>query len=93
MRVGYYNTDFAVNDLLSQRRNAWSKSLNDACKAYYEGSAWNVADITYSTDEFTPTAAAIKEKLKALPFPSEDVVYNPHLEEEAQPFDLSTITF
>ncbi len=93
VRVGYYNTDFAVNDLLSQRRNAWSKSLNDACKAYYEGSAWNVADITYSTDEFTPTAAAIKEKLKALPFPSEDVVYNPHLEEEAQPFDLSTITF
>ena len=49
VRVGYYNMDFAVNDILSQRRNAWSKSLNDACKAYYEGSAWNVADITYST--------------------------------------------
>ena len=93
VRVGYYNPTFAVNDILSQRRNAWNKSLNDACKAYYEGSAWNVSDIAYATDEFTPTADAIKDKLNALPFPAEDVVYNKNLEEPAQPFDLSTITF
>ena len=93
VRVGYYNVDFAVKDILAQRRNAWSKSLNDMCKAYYEGGAWDPSGISYSKDEFTPTEAAIKSKLEALPFPSEDIVYNKHLDEPAQPFDLSTIEF
>ncbi|WP_289458399.1 hypothetical protein, partial [Klebsiella pneumoniae] len=86
VRVGYYNPDFAVNDILSQRRNGWVGSLNDVYKAYYENGSWDASAITYNTDEFTPTADAIKAKLAALPFPSEDVVYNPHLEEPAQSF-------
>ena len=93
VRVGYYNPDFAVADIQAQRRNAWSGTLNDVYKAYYENNVWDASAITYNKDEFTPTADAIKAKLAALPFPSEDVVYNPHLEEAAQPFDLSTITF
>ena len=35
----------------------------------------------------------ILSKIKALPFPSEDVVFNPNLEKPAQAFDFSTITF
>lgn len=93
VRVGYYNPDFAVNDILNQRRNAWSKSLDDACKAYYKGGAWDTSDIEYNEDEFIPTAAAIKAKLESLPFPSEDVVYNKKLDQEAEPFDFSTIEF
>ena len=93
VRVGYYNADFAVADIQAQRRNAWSGSLNDVYKAYYENNVWDASAISYNKDEFTPTADAIKAKLAALPFPSEDVVYNPHLEEPAQPFDLSTIEF
>jgi hypothetical protein len=49
--------------------------------------------VTYNTTDAIPSADAIKSKLSALPFPSEDVVYNPHLDEPAQAFDLSTITF
>lgn len=93
VRVGYYNPDFAVADIQAQRRNSWSGSLNDVYKAYYENGVWDASGITYNASEFTPEASAIKAKLQALPFPSEDVVYNPHLEEAAQPFDLSTITF
>ena len=94
VRVGYYNPDYCVADIQSQRRNAYNGSLNDLYKAYYESGIWgDTSKITYNKDEFTPTADAIKTKLKALPFPSEDVVYNPHLEEDAQSFDLSTITF
>ena len=93
VRVGYYNADFAVADIQAQRRNSWSGGLNDVYKAYYENGVWDASAITYNASEFTPEASAIKAKLQALPFPSEDVVYNPHLEEPAQPFDLSTITF
>ena len=101
VRVGYYNPDFCVKDIQSQRRNAYSGNdddkktgLNYVYLAYYESGVWgDTSAITYLKDEFTPTADAIKTKLAALPFPSEDVVYNPHLEEDAQPFDLSTISF
>ncbi len=93
VRVGYYNPEFAVADIQAQRRNAWLGSLNDVYKAYYENGVWDASAITYNTDEFTPTADAIKAKLAALPFPSEDVVYNPNLEADPQEFDLSTIKF
>lgn len=93
VRVGYYNPEFAVADIQAQRRNAYLGSLNDVYKAYYENGVWDASAITYNTDEFTPTADAIKAKLAALPFPSEDVVYNPNLEADPQEFDLSTIKF
>ena len=96
VRVGYYNPDFAVNDIQKQRRNSYGDGLNDLYKAYYESNVWSTDAanaIVYNADEFVPTADAIKAKLAALPFPSEDVVYNPNLEEPAQPFDLTTIEF
>jgi len=93
VRVGYYNPDFAVEDLLKQHRNAYQGSLNDVFKKYYEDKVWNVSDISYNSGEFTLTRAAILSKLSSLPFPAEDVVYNPNLEKPAQPYDLSTITF
>ena len=68
-------------------------TLNDVYKTYYETKVWDASSISYNADEFVPTADAIKAKLAALPFPSEDVVYNPNLEEPAQSFDLSTIEF
>ncbi len=93
VRVGYYNADFAVADILTQRRNSYNGDKNTVCKNYYETGSWDASTITYNTEEFTPTAAAIRAKLQALPFPSEDVVYNKNLDLEAQPFDLSTIAF
>ena len=96
VRVGYYNSDFCVNDILSQRRNAYNGDINALYKSYYETGSWDntaAAAITYNSAEFTPTANAIKAKLEALPFPSEDVVFNPNLDKEAQEYDLSTIAF
>ena len=99
VRVGYYNPDFAVADIQAQRRNNFNSgtnttSLNDVYKAYYENGVWNSAGINYNTDEFpAPSRDAILNKIAAVPFPSEDVVYNPHLEEAAQPFDFETIEF
>ncbi len=99
VRVGYYNPDFVVSDIQGQRRNNFNSgsnttSLNDVYKAYYETGVWNATGINYNVDEFpAPGRDAILNKVAALPFPSEDVVYNPHLEDPAQPFDFETIEF
>ena len=94
VRVGYYNPDYCVADIQAQRRNAYNGSLDDLYFAYYESGTWGDASaITYDSEKAIPSANAIKTYLGAMPFPSEDVVYNPHLNEDAQPFDLSTITF
>jgi hypothetical protein len=83
-----------VADIQAQRRNAYTGGLDDLYFAYYESHTWGDASaITYDTEKAIPTANAIKTYLNALPFPSEDVVYNPNLTKDAQPYDLSTITF
>ena len=94
VRVGYYNPDYAVADLQSQRRNAIYGNLNGVYKTYYETGVWNVTDdVYYNTDDPVPSKTAILSKIAALPFPSEDVVYNPNLDADAQEYDLSTISF
>ena len=94
VRVGYYNPDYAVADLQAQRRNAIYGDLNGVYKTYYETGVWNVtADVYYNTDDPVPGRDAILAKIAALPFPSEDVVYNPNLDEPAQEYDLSSISF
>ena len=96
VRVGYYAPDFAVADIQSQRRNnlAAGTSLNDIYETYYETGVWNSDGVLYNKDQYpVPSREQILSKIVALPFPSEDVVYNPNLEAEAQAFDFSTISF
>ena len=94
VRVGYYNPDYAVADLQAQRRNAIYGDLNGVYKTYYETGVWNVtADVYYNTDDPVPGRQAILDKITSLPFPSEDVVYNPNLEKDPQEYDLSSISF
>ena len=97
VRVGYYNSDYAVNDILGQKRNSLmgigDASFDDVCKAYYDGAPWDASRITYNKDEFNLSRAAVEAKLESIPFPSEDVVFNPNLEKPAQSFDLTTIKF
>ncbi|MBQ9411258.1 MAG: RagB/SusD family nutrient uptake outer membrane protein [Bacteroidales bacterium] len=93
VRVGYYNPDYAVSVLMSQHRNAYQGALNDMYKRYYENKVWDTSEVSYNSSEFSLTEQAILSKLEALPFPSEDVVFNPNLDQPAKAYDLSTITF
>lgn len=94
VRVGYYNENFVVSEIQAQRRNGWTSGLNDTYKNYYETGNWNIGSVVYNTDERpVPGADAIRAMVKAIPFPSEDVVYNPNLDADPQEYDLSTITF
>lgn len=85
VRVSYYNPDFCISDIKSQQRNAlWN--LDDCYKNYYKTGKWDNTNVTYDTKTAVPNPVALMKKDKVsgkqyfcLPFPSEDVVFNPNL--------------
>lgn len=88
VRMSYYDVDKAMNILKGQRRNGYY-GLSDLYKEYYANQVWNVDESTMYYETNTPKPNVTASVFK-LPFPDEDVVYNPHLLEEAQHVDVRT---
>ncbi len=90
VRMSYYNVDKAMNIIKNQKRNAYN-GLGDLYKAYYnEGNGngpWTVDESKIYYDTYTPKPN-VTSSIFTLPFPQGDVVYNPHLMEEAQHIDV-----
>lgn len=80
VRLSWYDPQKAINELVNQRRNAYN-GYDVVAKDYYETKKWNLnADDTYyDTDTQAPNVTV---NSFTLPFPTEDVVYNPHLLED-----------
>ena len=90
VRMSYYDVEKAMNIIKNQKRNAYI-GLGDLYKAYYnkggEDGPWDVDNSKIYYDESTPKPNVTKS-IFTLPFPQGDVVYNPHLMEEAQHVDV-----
>lgn len=90
VRMSYYNVDKAMNIIKNQRRNGYD-GLADLYKAYYNdgkpNGPWNVDESKMYYETNTPKPNVTKSIFQ-LPFPQGDVVYNPHLMEEAQHVDV-----
>lgn len=87
VRMSYYDIDKAMDILKNQRRNGYY-GLPELYKGYYENNQWTVTeDMKYETDTPKPN---VTEDVFILPFPDEDVVYNPHLLEDAVNVDVRT---
>lgn len=86
VRMSYYDVNKAMNILKNQRRNAYY-GLGDVYKAYYENNVWSVDPSTAYYETNTPKPN-VTESVFRLPFPEGDVVYNPHLMENAQHVDV-----
>ena len=88
VRMSYYDVNKAINTIKSQRRNSYY-GLGDLYKSYYDSNrtTWVVdpANMYYETNTPVPNVNA---SVFTLPYPDEDVVYNPHLLEEAQSVDV-----
>lgn len=86
VRVSYYDPQFCINELIAQKRNSFN-GLNDLYKGYAETGDWsvNTSSMYYDT---TASAPNVTESSFTLPFPTEDVVFNPHLMEEAIHVDV-----
>lgn len=79
VRLSYYDMNRAINELKSQKRNPYY-NLNDLYKEYWENKKYTITDNQkYDTDTPIPNVTASNF---TLPFPTEDVVFNPNLMEE-----------
>ena len=87
VRLAYYNSDRAINELKSQRRNQYW-NLNLTFKNYYETGQWLLVNADddgndqYTVyDDQTP-APNVTVNSFTIPFPMEDLTFNPHLKED-----------
>ena len=93
VRLSYYNPDRAINELKSQRRNQYW-NLNMTFKNYYQTGQWLLinkdddGNDQYTVyDEDTP-APNVTVNSFTIPFPMEDLTFNPHLKEDAIHVDV-----
>jgi hypothetical protein len=88
VRRSYYDSQAVINELKSQRRNAFN-GYDDLAKAYYESNyqTWEV-DATTTYYDTTTAAPTVTADSFTLPFPTEDIVMNPHLQESAISVDV-----
>ncbi len=82
VRLSYYDMDRAISEIKSQKRNQWY-GLDALYKSYYDSGykVWNITeDVKYNTDTPAPNVTAGSF---TLPFPTEDLVFNPNLAKPA----------
>lgn len=85
VRLSYYDMNRAINELKSQKRNAYY-NLNTLYKEYFETGKYTVTDEQkYDTDTPIPN---VTESSFTLPFPTQDVVFNPNLMETPVHLDV-----
>jgi hypothetical protein len=96
VRLAYYDTDRAINELKSQRRNSYY-NLNSLFKYYYTSGTWDAVKAAQAEDTGEPgydtsTAAPnITASSFTLPFPKEDEVYNPNLKLDPIHVDVRSV--
>ena len=86
VRLAYYDSQRAINELTAQRRDVYY-NLGTTYKAYYETGNWTVNpdETRYNSNAKAPNVTVSSF---TLPFPTEDVVFNPNLMEEPVHVDV-----
>lgn len=86
VRVSYYDPEFCINELTNQKRNSYW-GIDALYKAAYSG-AWSVdpSKVGYDGKVAAPNVTQMmkedpdsKKRYFFMPFPTEDVVFNPNL--------------
>lgn len=93
VRLSYYNPESAIAEIKGQRRNQYW-NLNSTFKEYYTTGQWQLVnkdddgnDQYTVYDDQTP-APNVTVNSFTIPFPTEDLTFNPHLKEDAIHVDV-----
>ncbi|MBQ9656506.1 MAG: RagB/SusD family nutrient uptake outer membrane protein [Prevotella sp.] len=93
VRLAYYNPEKAISELKAQRRNSYW-NLDPMYKNYYETGQWLLTnnnedgeEVTAAYDDQTPTPNVTVNSF-IVPFPMEDLTFNPHLKEDPVHVDI-----
>ena len=95
VRLSYYNVDKAIQELKAQKRGTfWNIKLT--FRSLYETGQWQLVNkdddgkeqtTMYSDDDITNPINPTKSSF-TIPFPMEDLTFNPHLSEDAVAVDV-----
>ena len=93
VRLSYYDAERAISEIKGQRRNQYW-NLNNTFKEYYTTGQWQLinkdddGNDQYTVyDDATP-APNVTVNSFTIPFPTEDLTFNPHLKEDAIHVDV-----
>ncbi len=89
VRLAYYDPERAISELKNQRRATFN-GYNEVAKLYYETGTWNVDPATTYYDTAAEAPNVTRETF-TVPFPTEDLVFNPNLKEPAIHEDVRAI--
>ena len=84
VRLAYFDTQRAINELVNQRRNSYW-NLNALFKYYYENGVWDISKAAESGDsgeagyDDTTKAPNVTASSFTLPFPTTDIALNKNL--------------
>ena len=91
VRLAYYNPTKAINELKSQRRNQYW-NLDGMFKEYFKTGQWQLVNKDDNGKDQTAMYASpqdggdpipnVTENSFTIPFPMEDLTFNPHLKED-----------
>ncbi len=87
VRLAYYNPEKAIAELTAQRRNVYW-NLNGMFKTYFETGQWQLINKDDNGNEEMAMyddqteAPNVTEASFTIPFPMEDLTFNPHLKED-----------
>ena len=86
VRLAYYDSQRAINELTAQSRDVYY-NLGSVYKPYFESGSWtvNADDTRYNPDAKAPNVTISSF---TLPFPTEDVVFNPNLMKDPVHIDV-----
>lgn len=87
VRLSYYDPQSAINELKGQRRDIYD-GLNDLYESYFDDGTFELtSNQRYNENPQIPNVTASSF---TLPFPTEDVVFNPNLMEDPIHVDVRT---
>ncbi len=89
VRRSYYDLNGAISELKQQKRNAYF-GLDALYKNYYTSGSWsvNTTDMKYDTDTAAPN---VTKDTFTMPYPTQDVVFNQRLLDDAIDVDVRAI--
>ena len=89
VRLAYYNPTKAMNEIKAQKRNQfWN--LNPLFETYFKTGKWDLYPEKGDAPSYDTSTAApnVTEKSFVIPFPTEDLTFNPLLNEPAETRDV-----
>lgn len=95
VRRSYYDSSSCLAELVAQKRGTYN-GLSDVAQKwlgedYLNSGTWDGSAVTYDSSDDISDASAVSSSIFTLPFPTEDVVFNPNMASSAEAVEVEDV--